>query len=230
MESKRIEINSNIVSYKVLTKDTEPKNEDIEVKIIEVPEHYIKIERPKQLDGTTYKIKSPLTKSAIYVTINNKEDKHGNMRPFEIFLYSKDSTHYEWSTALTRMLSAVFRRGGDFTYILEELECIITPGSVGYIARGGKHIPSLVAEISMFALRPHFVSLGMVEDQEKKDPNLQEYLTKKNEEYIKTSGDKEDAHTGYPKGAVICPKCNTKAMIPMDNCMTCLSCGDSKCG
>jgi hypothetical protein len=218
-----VEISSRITGFKVVdTKFENPKVEQVKPTIKEV-------KRPDMLQGTTYKLKSPLAKSAMYVTINDIVNEDGARQPFEIFVYSKDSTHYEWITALTRMISACFRRGGDLSFILEELECIITPGSTGYIAKGGRQIPSLVAEISLFAIRKHFMSLGLIENPEH-DEFTKEYLAGKKQEYVAKTGDKDDSHTGYPRNAIVCPKCSVKAMIPMDNCMTCLSCGDSKCG
>jgi hypothetical protein len=188
------------------------------------------LKSPPILEGRRYKIKSPMTKSAMYVMIFdivNEED--GTRQPFEIFINSKDTTHFEWITALTRMISACFRRGGDLSFILEELECIIAPGHPGYIAKGGRHIPSLVAEISLCAIREHFKHLGLI-DVPKHDDFVVEYLDGKKAEYMEKTGDKVDDHTGFPKNAVVCPKCQVKAMVPMDNCMTCLACGDSKCG
>ena len=119
-----VEINSRITGFKVVdTKFENPKVEAVKPTIKE-------IKRPEMLQGTTYKLKSPLAKSAMYVTINDIVNEDGSRQPFEIFVYSKDSTHYEWITALTRMISACFRRGGDLSFILEELECIITPGVI----------------------------------------------------------------------------------------------------
>lgn len=218
-----VNITSKIASFKVVdAKFENPKVEEVKPTVKE-------IKRPDFLKGTTYKLKSPLAKSAMYVTINDIMNEEGKLQPFEIFIYSKDSSHYEWITALTRMISACFRRGGDLSFILEELECIITPGSTGYIARGGRHIPSLVAEISIFAIRKHFIGLGLIENPEHDDA-MKAYLEEKKVEYVSKTGDSDDSHTGYPKNAVVCPSCSVKAMIPMDNCMTCLSCGDSKCG
>jgi hypothetical protein len=223
-ENQTVQITGKIVGYKVIDK----KAEQIEAKVEIVKPTVGEIKRPERLSGVTYKLKSPLAKAAMYVTINDIINDDGSRQPFEIFVYSKDSTHYEWITALTRMISACFRRGGDLKFILEELECIMTPGGSGYIAKGGRHVPSLVAEISLFAIREHFKSLGIIETVQH-DEFVIEYLKSKKEEYIAKTGDTDDNHTGYPKNAVICPSCQTKAMIPMDNCMTCLSCGDSKC-
>ena len=221
--SEPININQKIVGFKVVDQNFEnPPVKEVKPTVKEM-------KRPDTLNGTTYKLKSPLAKSAMYVTINDIVNEDGSRQPFEIFIYSKDSTHYEWITALTRMISACFRRGGDLSFILEELECIITPGSTGYIAKGGRQIPSLVAEISLFAIRKHFMSLGLIENPEH-DEFTKEYLAGKKQEYVAKTGDKDDSHTGYPRNAIVCPKCSVKAMIPMDNCMTCLACGDSKCG
>ena len=217
-DNQTVQITSKIVGYKVIDK----KAEQTEAKVEVVKPTVGEIKRPERLAGVTYKLKSPLAKAAMYVTINDIVNDDGSRQPFEIFIYSKDSTHYEWITALTR-------RGGDLKFILEELECIMTPGGSGYIAKGGRHVPSLVAEISLFAIREHFKGLGIIETVQH-DEFVVEYLKGKKDEYVARTGDKDDAHTGYPKNAVVCPSCHTKAMIPMDNCMTCLACGESKCG
>ena len=108
------------------------------------------LERPDQLAGSTYKIKTPLSDHALYVTINdivlNPGTEHELRRPFEIFINSKNMEHFQWIVALTRIISAVFRKGGDVAFLVEELHSVFDPGG-GYLKRGGKHVPSLVAEI-----------------------------------------------------------------------------------
>ena len=108
------------------------------------------LERPEQLAGSTYKIKTPLSDHALYVTINdivlNPGTEHELRRPFEIFINSKNMEHFQWIVALTRIISAVFRKGGDVAFLVEELHSVFDPGG-GYLKRGGRHVPSLVAEI-----------------------------------------------------------------------------------
>lgn len=153
------------------------------------------------LSGKTYKIaKSPLSESALYVTINDHEGL-----PFEFFLNSKDMRHYQWITSLTRVVSAIFRKGGDCTFLIEELKSIYDPNG-GYF-RKGKYIPSLVAEIGE-VLEQHFISVGLYEKDDSLGLMAQAMIKEK----------------------LLCPKCGEAALVKMDGCLTCTSCGDSKCG
>jgi len=185
------------------------------------------------LVGNTYKIKTPVTEHALYITINdvimNEGTPQEHRRPFEIFINSKNMEHFQWIVALTRVMSAVFRKGGDVTFLVEELKSVFEP-SGGYFKKGGKFVPSLVAEIGE-VVEKHLQEIGML-----KKPGLDEHQQKlveeKKAEYLEKhakSGD-ESNDEGFPKGAQLCKKCNTKASILMDGCMTCLNCGDSKCG
>ena len=107
-----------------------------------------RIERPEVLIGSTYKIKSPLVEHAMYVTINdivlNAGSEHEQRRPFEVFINSKSMEHFQWIVALTRIMSAVFRKGGDVTFIVEEMKAVFDPKG-GYFKAGGVYMPSLVA-------------------------------------------------------------------------------------
>ena len=109
-----------------------------------------RVERPERLIGSTYKIKTPLSDHALYVTINdivlNPETPYEKRRPFEIFINSKNMDHFQWIVALTRIISAVFRKGGDVIFLVEELRSVFDPQG-GYFKPGGKYTPSLVAEI-----------------------------------------------------------------------------------
>src|SRR5690606_33985838 len=109
-----------------------------------------RIERPDVLIGSTYKIKSPLVEHAMYVTINdivlNAGTEHELRRPFEVFINSKSMDHFQWIVALTRIMSAVFRKGGDVTFLVEEMKAVFDPRG-GYFKAGGVYMPSLVAEI-----------------------------------------------------------------------------------
>ena len=123
-----------------------------------------KLERPEMLIGSTYKIKTPLSEHALYVTINdivlNPETPYEKRRPFEIFINSKNMDHFQWIVALTRIISAVFRKGGDATFLVEELRSVFDPQG-GYFKRGGKYTPSLVAEIGD-AIEAHMKIIGMI--------------------------------------------------------------------
>ena len=182
------------------------------------------LERPEELVGATYKIKTPLSEHALYVTINdivlNPGTEHELRRPFEIFINSKNMEHFQWIVALTRIISAVFRKGGDVAFLVEELHSVFDPGG-GYLKRGGKRVPSLVAEIGT-VVEEHLVKLGLMK-REGPDESQQRHIDE-----IRRKIGCEDGQ--FPAYAAICARCSTKAAVMMDGCMTCLNCGDSKCG
>lgn len=191
-----------------------------------------KLERPQILHGTTYKIKTPLSEHALYVTINdiilNPDTAHELRRPFEIFINSKNMDHFQWIVALTRIISAVFRKGGDVTFLAEELRSVFDPHG-GYFKKGGKFMPSLVAEIGD-VLESHLKMIGLLKDNHRLDENQKKFINQKLAEYQNTSDNSECiGAVGFPKSAMLCKKCLTKAVILMDNCLTCLNCGESKC-
>lgn len=195
------------------------------------------LERPEMLIGSTYKIKTPLSEHSLYITINdmilNQGTSHEFRRPFEVFINSKNMDHFQWIVALTRVMSAVFRKGGDITFLVEELHSVFDPKG-GYLKAGGRYIPSLVAEIGD-VIEMHLKNIGMIPSREI-DPSQQEYLDKKRKEYLNASSsnsEKQETATSdssFPAGATLCSKCNVKAVVRIDNCATCLNCGDSKCG
>ena len=123
-----------------------------------------KVERPEVLVGGTYKIKTPVSEHAFYITINdivlNPGTPYEKRRPFEMFINSKNMDHYQWISALTLIVSAVFRKGGDVTFLVKELQSVFDPKG-GYIRKGGKFIPSLVAEIGD-AIESHLKSIGLI--------------------------------------------------------------------
>jgi hypothetical protein len=173
-----------------------------------------------------------LTNQAIYVTINdaiiNAGTRQEKRQPFEIFLNSKGMKNFQWITALTRLISAVFRRGGDLTFMLEELNSVADPNG-GYLARGGKYIPSLVAEIGLI-IEEHFKYIGLLGDDTLDDARA-EMVEHKKKDYLDKNPDASiDEQSGFPVDAEICPSCSVKALVRMDGCMTCLICADAKCG
>ena len=182
------------------------------------------LERPEQLAGSTYKIKTPLSDHALYVTINdivlNPGTEHELRRPFEIFINSKNMEHFQWIVALTRIISAVFRKGGDVAFLVEELHSVFDPGG-GYLKRGGRHVPSLVAEIGT-VIEDHLIAIGLV-TRDKPDKAQQRHIDEIRRELGCEDGE-------FPPSAVICAQCSTKAAVMRDGCLTCLNCGDSKCG
>ena len=207
----KIEINQPIVGYEVAGKG-EPEAAHEAAPPATLPT------RPDMLFGSTYKIQTPLSEHALYVTINDLIQEDGNRSPFEVFINSKNMDHFQWIVALTRVISAVFRHGGDPTFLVEELRSVFDPKG-GYFKRGGKYMPSLVAEIGD-AINSHLVMIGVIEERGL-DEHQQRFVDEKRAECEESS---------YPPEATLCPKCNTKAVILMDGCATCLNCGDSKCG
>ena len=229
-----IKIEKKIVKYGV-KKDEEAREQAQpaaaapESNIIHLHE---KLERPEMLLGSTYKIKTPLSEHALYVTINdivlNPGTEHELRRPFEIFINSKAMDHFQWIVALTRIISAVFRKGGDVTFLVEEMRSVFDPRG-GYFKKGGKYMPSLVAEIGD-AIESHLRMIGLLKD-DGLDEHQKKLIAEKRAQYDKTLAEAEEKDAeDFPDGAELCTKCNTKAVIMMDGCMTCLSCGDSKCG
>lgn len=231
-----VKLTSKIVGYEVLTPEkAESANEmlpteDLERAIQKMDES---VSRPEELHGSTYKVKTPLSDHALYITINdivlNSGTDHEQRRPFEIFINSKNMDQFQWVVALTRVVSAVFRKGGDCTFLVEELKAVFDPQG-GYFKKGGKFMPSLVAEIGE-AIEDHLKKIGMLKDDSLSE-HQQKILDEKRAEYegksVAASSNKAD--NPYPEGAQLCGKCSTKAKILMDGCMTCLNCGDSKCG
>ena len=237
-----IRIEKKITGYSVVGADeparssapkTEtPAAENAERQSAKVIQMHEKLERPETLRGTTYKIKTPLTEHALYLTINdivlNAGTEHEHYRPFEIFINSKSMEHFQWIVALTRIVSAVFRKGGDITFLVEELKAVFDPRG-GYFKKGGRYMPSLVAEIGD-AIEQHLRTIGMLPDSELDARQLKLIEEKRNEYETRIGQTKAETDATYPDGAQLCYKCNTKAMIMMDGCLTCLNCGESKCG
>ena len=224
-----IKIEKKIVSYSVVEKTDEQKDEkkEIPADIVRIGEP---LARPDKITGSTYKVKTPVTEHALYITINdvimNEGTDQEHRRPFEIFVNSKNMEHFQWIVGLTRVMSAVFRKGGDLTFLIEELESVFDPNG-GYYKKGGKYVPSLVAELGQ-VLEEHLQNIGMLKVTEPEE-HQQQLIDDKKAEYLKKNPNKLD-ESGFPKDAQLCNKCQTKAAIMMDGCLTCLNCGESKCG
>ncbi|VAX11408.1 Ribonucleotide reductase of class II (coenzyme B12-dependent), alpha subunit [hydrothermal vent metagenome] len=233
-----IKIDNKIVGYEV-AKDEEKKETEVVAKKEEVTEDAIviqmheKLERPDMLLGSTYKVKTPLSEHALYITINdvilNPGTEHELRRPFEVFINSKNMDHFQWIVALTRIISAVFRKGGDVTFLVDELRSVFDPRG-GYFKKGGKYMPSLVAEIGD-AIECHLRMIGLLKD-DGLDEHQKKLIAEKRAQMEKANqtADASDEASEFPASAQLCNKCSTKAVIKMDGCMTCLNCGDSKCG
>ncbi|MGR3913949.1 MAG: NrdJb [Gammaproteobacteria bacterium] len=192
-----------------------------------------KVERPEMLVGSTYKIRTPVSKHAFYITINdivlNPGTPYEKRRPFEMFINSKNMDHYQWISALTLIVSAVFRKGGDVAFLVQELQGVFDPKG-GYFRKGGKFMPSLVAEIG-HALESHLTMIGLL-DAPGLDEHQRQLVEEKRAAYEKQqllNADPSPPESAFPAGAELCIACNTKAMVVLDNCLTCLNCGESKC-
>ena len=240
-----VRIEKKIKGYAVVTPEDKAKEAAIkadsisraqaeaELPTADVIQMHERIERPEVLIGSTYKIKSPLVEHAMYVTINdivlNAGTEHEHRRPFEIFINSKSMEHFQWIVALTRIMSAVFRKGGDVTFIVDEMKAVFDPKG-GYFKAGGVYMPSLVAELGS-VVEEHLKSIGMIHDPELSAHQKALIAEKRAKATGAVAPAANDAETGgYPPGATMCPKCNQKAMVIMDGCATCLACGHSKCG
>lgn len=226
-------IERKIVGYQV-KKDVavEPANEP--APIVAVPDTmHEKVARPEFLPGSTYKIKTPVAEHALYITINdiilNEGTEHESRHPYEIFINSKSMEHFQWVTALTRVISACFRKGGDVSFLVDELCSVYAPDG-GYFKKGGVFMPSMVADIGD-VIRKHMTVIGLLEVEDM-DEHTKIILAEKRAAYeAQTASPKatEEQSSGFPANATVCSKCNTKAVILMDGCATCLSCGEGKC-
>ena len=168
------------------------------------------LDRPQALEGATYKLKWPDSEHAIYITINDIV-QGGHRRPFEVFINSKNMEHYAWTVALTRMVSAVFRRGGDVSFVVEELKAVFDPRGGAWMQ--GRYIPSILAAIGGVIER-HMIAIGFIKGEGlglKSDPKA----------VAMAVGE-------APRGPA-CPSCGQFGMQMIEGCMTCPSCGHSKC-
>ena len=183
------------------------------------------LDRPETLRGTTWKLKTPddVSSHAMYITINdivlNEGTESELRRPFEIFVNCKDMKHFQWVVALTRIISAVFRKGGDVTFMVEELRSVFDPKGGYWSRRSRQYQGSIVAEIGDI-LAMHLHDIGLLGHPEKRvgkgpAPELEE-------------GAGEGA-SQFPPHAQLCDQCHLRARVMLDNCLTCLNCGDSKC-
>lgn len=171
-------------------------------------------DRPEVVSGKTYKIRPPLLGCAMYVTINNIELEDGTLRPFEIFIASKSVQNHQWVTALTRMISAVFRKPGDVSFVVEELMQVFDPQG-GYW-EDGQMVPSVVAHIGL-VLKRHIAELGGLPEM---DEHRRQLIADKR---------REVEEKGITDDAMFCQSCGEQALHFLDGCWTCISCGDSRC-
>jgi len=179
------------------------------------------LNRPEELPGQTYKIKWAESEHAIYITINDII-QDGRRRPFEVFINSKNMEHYAWTVALTRMISAVFRRGGDVSFVVEELKAVFDPRGGQWFE--GKYVPSLLAAIGGVIER-HMIDIGFL-------PRPGEAETAQAALAAEGGGGASASNEAKTRRIVPhqCPKCGEAAMIRQEGCDLCTSCGHSKCG
>ncbi|MCU0757440.1 MAG: NrdJb [Xanthomonadales bacterium] len=227
-----VKIGRKITGYSVVKQDAKAENTaPAAVERAEVIQMHERLERPEVLEGSTYKIRSPLFEHALYVTINdivlNEGTSHEARRPFEIFINSKNMEHFQWAVALTRIMSAVFRKGGDVTFLVDELKAVFDPRG-GYYKSGGVYMSSIVAELGHI-VEHHLRKIGLLRGDDEEMPETVRVFQEKRQQKAASQASAESEVT-LPANAAICPKCSAKALVVMDGCATCLSCGYSKCG
>ena len=169
------------------------------------------LDRPEALPGKTYKVRWPESDHAIYITLNDIV-QDGRRRPFEVFINSKNMEHFAWTVALTRMISAVFRRGGDVSFVVEELKAVFDPRGGQWMR--GRYVPSLLAAIGE-VIETHMIDIGFIQPQEQ---------TLRPEAMRRVVGLAADPRFRQ------CPKCGSPSLVRQEDCDTCSSCGYSKCG
>jgi ribonucleoside-diphosphate reductase alpha chain len=177
------------------------------------------LDRPGELAGQTYKIKWPESDHAIYITLNDVV-QDGRRRPFEIFINSKNMEHYAWTVALTRMISAVFRRGGDVSFVVEELKAVFDPRGGQWM--GGRYVPSLLAAIGEIIER-HMIAIGFIAGPDRRDADSESQIRKI------AAGAERHPSRGDDLRLNQCPKCGSASLTRREGCDVCMSCGYSKC-
>src|SRR5215212_8389989 len=208
-----IKIEKKIVKYGVQKPDGTPApadagavmapaalKEKIKAKVIRMTEE---VQRPEMLVGSTYKIKTPVSDHAMYVTINdivlNEGTEYEQRRPFEVFINSKNLDHFQWIVALTRIMSAVFRKGGDVTFLVDEMKAVFDPRG-GYWQAGGKFMPSIIAELG-HVIEKHLQKIGLLRSPEM-DVHRQKLIDQKRQEYEDRQKQQDAfAKSHYPQGA-----------------------------
>jgi len=209
----------NAITGSVLSVDTSEKK-DIETSKMtgisgEVVYMSEPLARPKDLEGRTYKVKWPDSEHALYITINDIL-LHDQRRPFEIFVNSKNMEHFAWTVGLTRMISAVFRRGGDVSFVVDELKAVFDPRGGAWM--GGKYIPSILAAIGN-TIETHMIEIGFLS---------RAVLGPQSPETKKPTLTQQSSPTSL-RLTTFCPSCGENDLHMIEGCMTCSSCGHSKC-
>jgi ribonucleoside-diphosphate reductase alpha chain len=190
------------------------------------------LDRPEALPGATYKVRWPETDHAIYITINDIIES-GRRRPFEIFINSKNMEHYAWTVALTRMISAVFRRGGDVSFVVEELKAVFDPRGGQWVNR--QYVPSLLAAIGG-VIEEHMVAIGfmartLTPGVAPKVVSIAERVSGGGDEYRPSeSSGGNGGGAGSALSFKFCPRCSSPSLTRIEGCDTCMNCGFSRCG
>ncbi|RYH01613.1 adenosylcobalamin-dependent ribonucleoside-diphosphate reductase [Salipiger sp. IMCC34102] len=200
----------NAVTGSVLSVSPEPQEQVDDTHSGDVIYMSEPLDRPQELEGATYKLKWPDSEHAIYITVNDLVVA-GHRRPFEVFINSKNMEHFAWTVALTRMISAVFRRGGDVSFVVEELKAVFDPRGGAWVK--GKYVPSILAAIGGVIER-HMIATGFLSGEGaglKSDPTA------------------EVTPLSPPRGKA-CSNCGSYELRMVEGCVTCASCGYSKCG
>ena len=200
-----VKINYKIVKVNVVQEVVEEKTTEI---------MHEGVRRPETLRGTTYKITTPMYDHAVYITINdiilNQGTEDEAVRPFEMFINSKNMDNFQWIVALTRIISAVFRKGGELAFLIEELKSVFDPRG-GYFKKG-RFVNSLVAEIGD-VVEKHLEYLGMLKV-------TQEVKVSKKTKVV----------SPLPIKGEFCPTCGQPTLHRQEGCKSCSNCGFSKCG
>ena len=235
----RIKVETKIVDYDVAL-NTAEKSASEQPEVIEehqpeaatVIRMHERLDRPEVLIGSTYKVKTPVSNHAMYVTINdivlNEGTEHEKRRPFEIFINSKNLDHYQWIVALTRIMSAVFRKGGDVNFLVDELKAVFDPRG-GYWQPGGRFMPSIIAELG-YIIERHLVQIGLLQPTVPSEEQQDLIASKRAVLAARDQHRQNLVEDRFPAGARLCGKCDTAAAVMLDDCLTCLNCGYSKCG
>lgn len=213
-----VAINQKIVEQRVIAGGKGKDGPEVQAGAIQKMDE--RLERPDCLMGTTYRFKPATSEHAMYLTINdvilNEGTEHESRRPYEVFINSKCMEHFQWVIALTRVMSAVFRKGGDIAFLVEELRSVYDPKG-GYFKKGGVFMPSIVAEIGS-VLEKHLVSLGLMEKEALSD-HARAFIAK----MVGPEGSEPT-----PQGKQ-CTKCRQFSVTNSGGCETCLECGNSAC-
>jgi ribonucleoside-diphosphate reductase alpha chain len=172
------------------------------------------LDRPEVLEGHTYKVRWPETDHAIYITINDVV-ADSRRRPFEVFINSKNTEHYAWTVGLTRMISAVFRRGGDISFVVDELKAVFDPRGGQWV--GGRYVPSLLAAIGE-VIEEHLIEIGFIRGTE---PDIE---PESQRQALAVGDEPQDRRFRQ------CPRCGQASLVRLEGCDTCTACAYSRCG